>query len=96
MDPEHTGFRGWLLEHSGIEESVCEVLLAQETRPRSATLEDGLLVILRGVNLNPGADPEDMVSLRLWVHPIRVYNLSRRPLIAIQELAEAIDRDAGP
>jgi zinc transporter len=31
------------------------------------TVGQSLLVILRGVNLNPGADPEDMVSVRLWL-----------------------------
>ena len=49
----------WLREASGIEEVACDALLADETRPRTVTLDGGLLMILRGVNLNPGADPED-------------------------------------
>lgn len=29
-------------------------------------MDGGLIMNLRGVNPNPGADPDDMVSLRLW------------------------------
>jgi zinc transporter len=32
-------------------------------RPRCTPLGEGLLVNPRGVNLNPGADPEDMVAV---------------------------------
>ena len=48
--------RTWLESRSGLDAITCEALLAEETRPRSLTLGDALLVILRGVNLNPGAD----------------------------------------
>jgi zinc transporter len=46
---------------------AAEALLQSETRPRCDPLGDGLILNLRGVNMNPGASPEDMVSLRLWV-----------------------------
>ncbi len=36
---------------------------------------DGWLVILRGVNLNPGADSEDMVSIRMWIEAHRLIAL---------------------
>ena len=57
----------WVREESGVPAVIAEALLARETRPRSLVLGDGLLVILRGVNQNPGADPEDMVSVRIRV-----------------------------
>ena len=47
--------RSWLLEESGLDPVVAEALLSGETRPRVVPGADGLLVILRGVNLNPGA-----------------------------------------
>jgi zinc transporter len=62
-------------------------LIADETRPRALAIENGLMLILRGINTNPGEDPEDMVSLRLWVDPARIVSLSRRPLYSVADLA---------
>ena len=51
----------WLKHESGIDPLMQDALLAGETRPRCLVFKDAMLVILRGVNLNQGADPEDMV-----------------------------------
>jgi len=86
----------WLLSESGIDPIICEALLAEETRPRSLIMREGLLVILRGVNLNAGADPEDMVSLRLWVDAHRVVTLRSRHLMAIEDLRTEIESGRSP
>jgi zinc transporter len=56
----------------------------------------GLLVILRGVNLNPGADPEDMVALRLWFEPKRIITTRHRRLMSAQDLRDALAARRGP
>jgi len=86
----------WLTSASGLDSLLCEALVADETRPRSFAFNDGLLVILRGVNLNPGADPEDMVSLRLWLEGNRVITLRQRHLMAIQDIRDSIAARNGP
>ncbi|TFH25604.1 MAG: zinc transporter ZntB [Myxococcales bacterium] len=86
----------WLIEKSGVPAHVAEALLAEDTRPRSATVSDGLLVNLRGVNLNPGADPEDMVSLRLYVERGRIISVRARRLLAIEDIRDSLARGAGP
>ncbi len=88
--------RTWVAEQSGLDELEAEALLADETRPRSTVFDNGLLVILRGVNLNPGADPEDMVSIRLWVEKSRVISLRRRRLLSVDDLRKNISRGHGP
>ncbi|MFT7679670.1 MAG: zinc transporter [Planctomycetota bacterium] len=55
----------WFREHSGLEEVAFDARLADVTRPRCTSIADGLRFILLGLNLSPGADPEDMGSLRL-------------------------------
>lgn len=75
---------------------VHDALLAQSTRPRVARFGDGVLLILRGLNTNPGAEPEDMVSLRMWVEPSRIVTLSLRELATIRDLAAAIQSGEGP
>lgn len=57
--------RVWLQSQS-LPESLIASLLADDTRPRFETYgEDCFLFILRDINLNEGADPDDMLSVRL-------------------------------
>ncbi len=57
---------------------------------------DALLVILRGVNCNPGADPDDMVALRMWVEERRIISLRRRRILAMQDMDQKIRSGKGP
>ena len=86
----------WLREKSGISSIICEALLEEETRPRMLASEKGLLLILRGVNFNPGSDPEDMVSLRMWFDQNRVISMRHRKVMAIDDIREAIELGHGP
>ncbi|MDZ7751264.1 MAG: zinc transporter ZntB [Gammaproteobacteria bacterium] len=86
----------WLWEDSGLDEVAVEALLAEETRPRAVNHGAGLLVTLRGVNLNPGADPEDMVSIRLYVDEHRVISTRKRRLLSVEDMRGAMARGMGP
>jgi zinc transporter len=86
----------WIREESQLEDVVGDALLADESRPRITTFDDGVLVALRGVNLNPGADPEDMVSLRMWVEKNRIITTRRRKLMSVADLCSAIEKGKGP
>jgi len=88
--------RDWLLKESGIAPVIGEALLAEETRPRVLADGDALMVFVRGVNLNPGASPEDMVSVRSHFELNRIITLRHARLMAINDLREAIDRGIGP
>jgi zinc transporter len=86
----------WLREASGLDPLVVEALLADETRPRSLAVGDGLLVNLRGVNLNPGADPEDMIAVRLWLDRSLVISTRARFLMAAKDIADDVVASRGP
>ena len=88
--------REWIHDTSGLDEAVASILLAKETRPRSMDLTLGFLVLLRGVNLNPGQAPEDMVSIRIWVEPNRIITLRHRKLMAVDDLQSLIQAGKGP
>ncbi|MHC5011088.1 MAG: zinc transporter ZntB [Planctomycetota bacterium] len=88
--------RRWIETAAGLDPIVAEALLEEETRPRSSQVNEGLLVNLRGVNLNPGADPEDMVALRLWIEETRVVSVRRRPVAAIRDLRDQLEKGRGP
>lgn len=86
----------WLREESGLDPLVCDALLAASSRPRCTRFGEGLLLNLRGVNLNPGADPEDMVSVRLWIDGNRIVSVRRRKVMAVSDIRDAIDAGHGP
>jgi len=86
----------WLFEESGLNELVISALTHDDPRPRSAVMKDGLLVMLRGVNLNPGADADDMVSLRFWMNDKRIITTRRRKLLSITDLIQSIEQGNGP
>ena len=88
--------QNWLKQHSGIDPVICRTLLQEEVRPRALTMGEALLVILRGVNLNPGADPEDMVGVRIWLERDRIVTLRYRRLMAVNDLREALAAKTGP
>ncbi len=88
--------RTWIAEGAGLNAIVSAALLAEETRPRSVTEHDNLLITMRGVNLNPGADPEDMVSIRIWLEENRIITLRHRRILAVDDLRQAIEENRGP
>lgn len=75
---------------------VIDALCADETRPRILEFDYGALLILRGVNLNPGAEPNDMVSIRLWVDKNNIISLRRRKLKAVLDIQASLQIGKGP
>ncbi|SEK43277.1 zinc transporter [Atopomonas hussainii] len=96
LERTHVAAQQWLYQHSGLNEYVCELLLEENTRPRLVKVgDDALLLFLRGVNLNPGADMEDMVSLRIYVDRHMLITLRHRPLRAAVDTREMLDAGRG-
>jgi zinc transporter len=87
--------RQWL-QHSDLPEVEIDALLARDIRPRAETTADGILLALRGVNLNPDADPEDMVAVRLYADQHKIITTSDRELLSLRDVAELIMKEKGP
>ncbi len=86
----------WLKKSSGLDRFSVRAMLTTETRPRSIINPNGLLVILRGVNLNPGQDPEDMISVRIWLDENRIITAGRQALLSIKDVEDTINNTHGP
>ncbi|MEQ1785017.1 MAG: zinc transporter ZntB [Hyphomonadaceae bacterium] len=82
--------RDWLESSSDLDETVISALLQSETRPRCAAYEDGVLLNLRGINHNPGAEPEDMISVRIWATANLVISMRSYPVKAVHEVREEV------
>ena len=96
IDVSDEASRIWLSDVSGVEEQVVDTLLAEETRPRSQATDQGLLVVLRGVNTSPEEDPEDMVSVRVWIEPDRIITTRRRRVLSVQDIRALLESGKGP
>jgi len=95
LDALQNGVEADLLD-LGVAAPVVERLLAGETRPRLIQMDDGLLLILRGINLNLDQDPVDMISLRIWVQGKLIITVRRQPLASIQEVRQQVESGVGP
>ncbi len=97
MKADHPDTRKWLTrEVAYLDHIVIDALLADETRPRVMEVGDGVLMILRGVNLNEDSRPEDMVSIRIWADKHRIISLRRRQLKAVVDINEKLQEGRGP
>ncbi|MBF0281920.1 MAG: zinc transporter ZntB [Zetaproteobacteria bacterium] len=96
IDYSNGEMQRWLQEEVGLDPLVVDALIMEDTRPRVTTIGTGMLIVLRGVNLNEGADPEDMVAIRLWIDAGRVISTSKRALRSVADIARTLDQGEGP
>jgi zinc transporter len=96
MDRKHASVQKWIRDEAGLDPIITAALLTEDTRPRATRHDDGALIILRGANLNPGAEPDDMISVRIWVEPGRVISLRSPQLKAVADVREAVEAGTGP
>lgn len=90
------GMAEWLQSELAVPEPTAELLTSNDTRPRAFREGTTLVATLRGINFNPGALPEDMVSLQLWCDGTRLVTLRRLPLQTPRETLALIDAGRGP
>lgn len=86
----------WLLNRGRVDPTVFQALVAEGARPRCAAFDDGVMVVLRGVNQNPGADAEDMVSVRMWIEARRVITVTPRRFGSVLDVRERVQNGRGP
>ncbi|MGE4313717.1 MAG: zinc transporter ZntB [Pseudobdellovibrionaceae bacterium] len=97
LDAKEEKSREWIHENVDyLDPIVISNLLAADTRPRILELDNGFLLTLRGVNTNPAEEPEDMVSLRMWIDPHRIITAERRTLQTIKDVAGRLENGKGP
>ncbi|MDX1572278.1 MAG: zinc transporter ZntB [Xanthomonadales bacterium] len=88
--------QAWLQDKAGIPEFAVDTLLAESTRPRFSATDNGLLLVLRGVNMNPGAESDDMIAVRIWLDRNRIITCQRRYLRSIEDVADQLQQQHGP
>lgn len=95
-DQSNKNARKWLIENGQIGDNARAVLLAEETRPRSSAEGGGLVLVMRGINMNPGAVPDDMVAIRIWIEENRVISVHRRQIMSLEDVRQSLAGGVGP
>ena len=96
LDFSHGDATNYLEDIADLHEDIIEALLEEQTRPRVGRFNGGLVTTLRGINLNPGAAPDDMISLRVWLTNNRLITLRRRSLQSITLVRNYLHDGEGP
>lgn len=88
--------RHWILDQSGIDPTIGEVLLAEDSRPRIETVGEGLLLVLRGINL--AAEQVELVPIHVWIDAGRAISLRDQghSLNALRDIRLALVACHGP
>ncbi|WP_105424925.1 CorA family divalent cation transporter [Neorhizobium tomejilense] len=104
FERDHPATADWINTNGGFDPLVAEALLAEDSRPRVEPLDDGLLIILRGVCAAPPEEAEknsdeiDLVPLHIWVDEHRLVTLrdSGHYITALRDIRRALDNGKGP
>lgn len=92
---DREGVSEWLA-HLAISRPTIDLLTSATTRPRALAENDSLVATLRGINLNPGADLHDMVSMQMWSDGRRLISLRRLRLQTPRDTLADLDAGHGP
>lgn len=95
LDFTHKDVDHFLNTIAALDEDIIEALTEEDTRPRVAVFKGGRITTLRGINLNPGADPDDLISLRVWLTDNRLITVRRRPLQSITRVRAYLEAGEG-
>ena len=74
---------------------IAEHLSSLETTPKCMRYKNGLLVTLRGLNVNKNAD-DDMVAVHIWLTKNRLITVADQPVAAVAEVLDLLRRKKGP
>ncbi|WP_017930521.1 CorA family divalent cation transporter [Robiginitomaculum antarcticum] len=61
-------------------------------RPKCMVNDKDILIVLRGINFNEGSQPDDMVSVRIWMDDTTFIASERRPVKSVDAAASRIDK----
>ncbi|MEO5867287.1 MAG: zinc transporter ZntB [Sphingomonas sp.] len=91
--------QAWLVEQAELPDYIVESLTATETRPRCDALGDGAFLNLRGRSSEQLTSSDPLASVRIWATRGRVISVTRKPLVAVDEVVKCVEagetRDPG-
>ncbi|QFT57952.1 Zinc transport protein ZntB [Sulfitobacter sp. THAF37] len=71
-------------------------LIQPKTRPRCDRFEGGLILNLRGINLNTGEDADEMISVRIYADEDVLVTVRRNKVFAIDAIRRGAEAGSAP
>jgi len=96
MDLSVKASGAWLASAAELDPWVVEGLTDPGSRPRAVAFGRGALVVLRGPDLNPGANPARMIPLAIWADGDRLITLRQHAMRSITAMRESLEAGGGP
>ncbi len=96
IDQDSPSAMEYFERESSIPDFIVAELLSEDTRPRVIQYMDGLILILRSLNMDKGEGFEDMISLHILIENNRIITLRSDRLQVIQDIGESIRNKKGP
>lgn len=87
-------FEAWTAAH--LPRAAAKALMQTETRPHCDRIQGGMILNLRGVNLNAGAEAEDMVSIRFFITEGLIVSARRDKVFALDAVRDDIEAGRAP
>ncbi|MFK8012666.1 MAG: zinc transporter ZntB [Marinicellaceae bacterium] len=88
--------RKWLKKQPEISIQAQNILLAADNRPRLIEEDNSIIMCLRGINLNKTDDPEDMITIRIWMSNQTILTSCARGSQSIRNIQNLIVNNNGP
>ncbi len=96
LNGRHSDAKKFLREQLKLDPVIVKSMLAEEMRPRLEEIGQAAMLMLRGINFNPGPTPEDLVSIRLWISGNHIVSVGRRKSRTIADIDDRIRHGRGP
>lgn len=88
--------RNWIKGRDELSERAKLTLLDNETRPRAEIEEQQVILCLRGINFNDENNPEDMISIRVWMNQTTVISTSNQISQSVRRVRADLEKRVGP
>ena len=85
----------WIKNQKDVSAFAKIALLNSETRPRAHVEAGEFILCLRGINFNESAQPEDMISIRLWVGKNTIITSSNEGSQSIRNIRAQLTQGTG-
>lgn len=92
----HQEIEEYLCHELGIPMFIASAMVAEETRSRAIVRREGIMVLFKAMHQHDGADPEMMVSLRIWIEAGRIISAREHDIDAVHTLRDEMHHAKGP
>lgn len=92
----HEGIEDYFVQELGLPMFIARAMIAAETRSRAIVRPEGIMVLFKAMHQHDGADPEMMVSLRIWIESGRIISAREHDIDAVYTLRDEMAEGKGP